>query len=147
MIRYFKSIIQALWTILVGMSVTLKYLLKKPVTMQYPDERWTAPERFRGMVKAKPEQCISCQYCVNACPVNCVSLESVKADEPVKIVNKEGKEIKRLKNVTKFDIDISRCVYCGLCTEGCPTGAIYMSHDYETSCRRRQEMIYHWTSK
>ncbi|MFC1525084.1 NuoI/complex I 23 kDa subunit family protein [Planctomycetota bacterium] len=148
MIKYFTNIIKTLWTILVGMSITLKYLLSKPVTLQYPDERWTPPERFRGMVKCEPDKCITCQFCVNICPVSCIKLESVKADIPKTVFNVQlGKEMKKIKNVTNFQIDVSRCLYCGLCTEGCPTKAIKMSHDYETSCRSRQEMIYQWARK
>ena len=147
MTTYFKNIIVGLWTVLVGMRVTLKYLISKPVTVQYPDERCDLPERFRGMVKGDPDKCITCMYCVNVCPVSCIALDGVKSDLPKKVVNLEGKEIKKLKDVTKFDIDISRCIQCGFCVEGCPTGAIYLSHDYENSTCSREDLVYHWAKK
>ncbi|MEK7448374.1 MAG: NADH-quinone oxidoreductase subunit I [Planctomycetota bacterium] len=147
MVNYFKSIIIGLWTVLVGMSVTLKYFFSKPVTMQYPDERWPMPERFRGMVKCDPDKCITCMWCVNICPVSCISLEGIKSEAPKMVTNLEGKEIKKLKDLTVFDVDISKCIQCGFCAEGCPTGAIYMSHDYENSCYRREEMVYRWAQR
>lgn len=144
MIAYFKSIVVGFWSVALGMSVTLKYFFSRKVTLQYPDQRMPMFDRFRGMVKCNPDICISCMYCVNICPVSCISLESVKADIPPKVMNLEGKEVKRLKDVTSFEIDVSRCIYCGFCAEGCPTGAIYMSHDYEISCRSREQMLYQW---
>ena len=147
MIKYFSQIIKEVWSILKGMAITIKYFFSKPTTVQYPDERIPMSERFRGMVKANSDSCISCLYCVNICPVSCITMESEKTDVPVKITNKEGKEVKRLKEVTKFDIDISRCIQCGFCAEGCPTGAIYLSKDYENSALSRAGLLYHWVKK
>ena len=145
MINYFKRIIQGLWTIVQGMRITIIYFFSKPVTMQYPDERWTLPERFRGMVQCATDKCIACLACANTCPVECITIESVKAEVPKSVLNIEtGKEVKKVKEITKFRIDISRCLYCGLCTESCPTNAIQMSHQYETSCYNRKEMVYNW---
>jgi len=144
MINYFRQIIKELWSIMKGMQITLKYLLSKPVTVQYPDERIPMTERFRGMVKAEPETCISCLYCVNTCPVSCINIEGEKSEIPVRIINKEGKEVKRIKTVTKFDINIAQCIQCGFCAEGCPTGAIYLSKEYENSALSRKDLIYHY---
>lgn len=147
MIRYFKAIIVGLWSVAIGMSITIKYFFMKKATMEYPDERWTMPERFRGQAKCDPDKCISCMYCVNICPVSCIKLEGEKAEIPAKVINLEGKEMKRIKDVTNFEINISTCIYCGLCAEGCPTGAIQMSHNYEISCYNRKDMVYQWAKK
>ncbi|MDI6733034.1 MAG: NADH-quinone oxidoreductase subunit I [Planctomycetota bacterium] len=144
MVRYFSAIVIGLLSVLKGMAVTVKYFFSKKVTMEYPDQRWKMPDRFRGKVGCDTNKCISCLYCVNICPVSCITLENVKAEIPAVVTNLEGKEMKRLKNITKFEVDISRCIFCGLCTEGCPTGAIYMSHDYEISCYTRKDMVYQW---
>jgi NADH-quinone oxidoreductase subunit I len=144
MLKYFKQIIMELWSILVGMRITLKYLLSKPVTVQYPEQRTVMFERFRGRIEANPDKCISCLFCVNNCPVSCIALSGEKAEIPAKVVTKEGKEMKRIKNVTQFDVNISSCIQCGICTEGCPTDAIYFTKDYENSALSREELLKHY---
>lgn len=144
MINYFKQIIKEPLSVLKGMRITLKYLLSKPVTEQYPEERATMTERFRGKVKANPDNCISCLYCVNICPVSCITLKGEKADIPGKVKTKEGKEMKRIKNVTQFDINIASCIQCGFCAEGCPTNAISFSKDYENSGLSREDLNKHY---
>ncbi|MBI4834205.1 MAG: NADH-quinone oxidoreductase subunit I [Planctomycetes bacterium] len=144
MIKYFKQIITELWSILKGMKITIKYFFAKPTTVQYPEERIQMTERFRGMVKADTDKCISCLYCVNICPVSCIDLEGEKSDAPAKVMNKEGKAMKRIKTVTKFDVNIAQCIQCGFCAEGCPTAAIYLSKEHENSALSREELIKHY---
>ena len=33
--------------------------------------------------------------------------------------------------MTRFDIDMAKCMYCGLCSEPCPTGAIHHTPEFE----------------
>jgi NADH-quinone oxidoreductase subunit I len=42
-----------------------------------------------------------------------------------------------------FDIDLSRCMFCGLCEEACPEEAIVMSPDVEIACESREGLIWH----
>ena len=144
MMNYFKQLIKEPVSILKGMAITIKYFLSKPITLQYPEQRGTMTDRFRGKITASPDKCISCLYCVNICPVSCITLKSEKTETPGKVTTKEGKEMKRIKNVTQFDIDISSCIQCGLCTEGCPTEAISFSKEYENSTLTREDLINHY---
>jgi NADH-quinone oxidoreductase subunit I len=41
-----------------------------------------------------------------------------------------------------FRINFSRCIFCGLCAEACPTRAIQMTPDYEFCKRDIMEMVY-----
>jgi NADH-quinone oxidoreductase subunit I len=50
-----------------GFKVTLSHFFKKKVTMQYPEEKWTVPEGYRGapyLVKDEKDRtkCVSCQF-------------------------------------------------------------------------------------
>ena len=41
-----------------------------------------------------------------------------------------------------FRINFSRCIFCGLCEEACPTTAIQLTPDYELGEYRRQDLVY-----
>ena len=43
---------------------------------------------------------------------------------------KEGDWDKVEKAPKEFEIDMLRCIYCGMCEEACPEQAIFMSHNY-----------------
>ena len=63
MVRYVKDIWQTMESIFTGMGITFKYLGKRPVTQQYPDERWFLPDRFRGFVHNDVPRCTACTAC------------------------------------------------------------------------------------
>jgi NADH-quinone oxidoreductase subunit I len=46
------------------------------------------------------------------------------------------------KRPEEFDIDMTRCIYCGLCEEVCPEQAIYLRKDYSITGLSRAEMIH-----
>jgi NADH-quinone oxidoreductase subunit I len=41
-----------------------------------------------------------------------------------------------------FRINFSRCIFCGLCAEACPTLALQMTADFELSRRDVQELLF-----
>ena len=42
----------------------------------------------------------------------------------------------------EFEIDMIRCIYCGLCEEVCPEQAIFLRKDYAITGLTRQEMVH-----
>ena len=46
------------------------------------------------------------------------------------------------KRPEEFDIDMARCIYCGLCEEVCPEQAIYLRKDYSITGLNRSEMVH-----
>lgn len=126
------------------MKVTFSHLFTRAVTLQYPDERWTMPERNRSKLWVKIEDCIGCRQCERACPVNCIIIETIKARPGEHLGLTENKQMKKNFLFPKFDIDMSECCYCGLCTFPCPTECIYWTADYEFSEYDRANFIYHF---
>ncbi|NIM20636.1 MAG: 4Fe-4S dicluster domain-containing protein [Candidatus Latescibacteria bacterium] len=131
---YFGRIKNAIISIMEGMSVTLGYLLQRPITIQYPDRtpkpvKDTLPERYRGILELDMKTCTACLACERACPIGCIKIEVVK-----------DKETKK-RYITRFDIDIAKCMYCGLCVDPCPGGAIRHTNEFEGSTSDVQYLV------
>ena len=108
------------------------------------------------------DDCIGCLKCERACPVDCIKIETEKAPA-------RGEDLKEIKHkgvtsngtrkalvVTRFDIDMSECCYCNLCTYPCPEECIFMTGgpnskkhpiDYEFSEPDRSDLIYRFAKK
>ena len=41
-----------------------------------------------------------------------------------------------------YEINLSRCIFCGYCEVACPFDAIIMGHDYELSDYTRSDLIF-----
>ena len=41
-----------------------------------------------------------------------------------------------------YEINLSRCIFCGYCEVACPFDAITMGHDYEMSDYTRSDLIF-----
>ena len=127
---YFGGIFRGLWSTLVGMRITLARMFGYSVTLQYPTERWQVPEGYRGMLYNDIDDCIVCRQCANDCPVDCIHIEGEKAGKEEDLGATTGGSKKKIK-LMRFDIDLNHCLYCGLCTEVCPTECLVMTDGYE----------------
>ncbi|MBI4418975.1 MAG: NADH-quinone oxidoreductase subunit I [Ignavibacteriales bacterium] len=142
---YFRTIWRALSSIAIGMSVTIRHLLTPAVTVQYPDVKLKMPERARNRLYVNIDDCIGCDQCSLACPVDCITIETVKSTPDQDLGTTSTGHKKRL-HVPLFDIDIAKCCYCGLCVYPCPTECIVMTDVYEFSEFDRHNLIYHFSS-
>ena len=118
-----------------GLRLTLKTALRKPVTDQYPDpeqRRQVAP-RYMGFPALLwdydvPEPyCTGCMVCIRACPTQCMSAEMMDNPKHAEATSR------RRKIVDTFEINLGRCILCGICVDVCNFDAIEMSHDHELS--------------
>ena len=120
-----------------GMLLTLASTFKKPVTDQYPNRPRPIQPRYMGFpaltwdYEVTEPYCTSCMVCIRDCPTQCMS--ATMKDNPL---HKEGKSHRR-KIVDTFEINLNRCILCGICVEVCNFDAIVMSHEYELSTYQR----------
>ncbi|HHE55375.1 MAG TPA: NADH-quinone oxidoreductase subunit I [Caldithrix abyssi] len=143
--EYFKNIYEAVATILIGMGVTLRHLFVPSVTLQYPKEKIELPPRSRMQLYVNIDDCIGCRQCERACPVDCIEIDTIKADKDEDLgLTSNGK--KKPFHVTRFDIDMSKCCFCNLCTFPCPTECIYMTPDFEYAQEDRSNLNFHFSN-
>jgi NADH-quinone oxidoreductase subunit I len=121
------SNLKTIWTILL-------HTFRKPVTVQYPEEKIPLPPRFRGRIVLSrdpdgEERCVACYLCAAACPVDCIALQAAE--------DAHGRRYPGF-----FRINFSRCILCGFCEEACPTDAIQLTPDFEYAEYNRQNMVY-----
>jgi NADH-quinone oxidoreductase subunit I len=117
-----------------GLAITLGYMFKRPVTVNYPYEKGPLSPRFRGehALRRYPngeERCIACKLCEAICPALAITIEA----EP----REDGS-----RRTTRYDIDMTKCIYCGFCQEACPVDAIVEGPNFEFAAETREEMFY-----
>ena len=102
-------------------------------TVQYPEERLKAPERFRVLPMlifdgkegekwtTEKERCTACGICAKVCPPQCIWI----------VQGKDPATAKPVAKASEFFIDVDVCMNCGFCAEFCPFDAIKMDHKFE----------------
>jgi len=79
-------------------------------------------------LRCESEVCVGCTFCARTCPD--LALQVERADEP------------GARCLTRYELDLTKCCYCGLCAEQCPTGALTHTGSYELSFFHRELMVF-----
>src|SRR6218665_3524784 len=147
---YFSAIGSTTRSLWAGLKLTLSHFVKarhtrKPViisdknyfqfteginTIQYPNEMQPVPDTGRYRLHNEIDDCIVCDKCAKVCPVDCITIEPIKATEEI---GKTSDGTSKRIYAAKFDIDMGKCCFCGLCTTVCPTECLTMTNEYDFS--------------
>ena len=121
-----------------GLLVTLKHLMRRSVTQQYPEEQPDLPPRTRGVIALKEANCTVCYKCSRECPDWCIYIDAHKeTHEPA-----SGGRARSVKVLDRFAIDYALCMYCGICVEVCPFDALFWSPEFEYAEYDIHELIH-----
>ena len=86
-------------------------------TSGYPDAPVTLPERYRGRPTLDPTKCPDgCRACAAECPTAAVRTDPLT-------------------------LDLGACLFCPVCTEVCPSGAVTFTGDHRLAARRREDVV------
>lgn len=147
---YFRAATEGIASMLKGLKITLKHMRKATgkvplhditnqdyfrhtdgiATIQYPHESIPVPDNGRYRLHNEIDDCIVCDKCAKICPVNCITIEPIKATEEI---GKTSDGTSKRIYAAKFDIDMGKCCFCGLCTTVCPTECLTMTKVYDFS--------------
>ncbi|MCZ6803520.1 MAG: NADH-quinone oxidoreductase subunit NuoI [Proteobacteria bacterium] len=122
-----------LWELIKGLRLTGRYMFKRKITVQYPEEKTPQSHRFRGLhaLRRYPngeERCIACKLCEAVCPAVAITIESEPRDDGS-------------RRTTRYDIDLTKCIFCGFCEESCPVDSIVETRIFEYHGEKRGDLI------
>ena len=123
MFKYIGHILHGTFTQLRSLGMIFAHAWRKRDTLQYPEEPVYLPPRYRGRIVLTrdpdgEERCVAC-----------ISLQKAESAD--------GRWYPEF-----FRINFSRCIFCGLCEEACPTNAIQLTPDFEMAEFDRQQLVY-----
>lgn len=135
-----QEILKGAAAIAKGMTVTLREMMNPIITDDYPDAPPVFQERYRGLHVLQRddnglEKCVACFLCSAACPVQCIYIEAADNTEQERISGGE-------RYAAVYNIDYSRCIFCGYCVEACPTDAVTHGHGFELASYNTSTLIY-----
>ena len=108
--------------------------IKSLIGLEIIKERIPQDARFRGQEFAWFEQrCTGCASCAKYCPLGIIKIVTDTSG----VNYQEGQSY----DIEVFDIDMGRCMYCGLCVEACPYDALHMGSGFEEGQYKRDDLV------
>ena len=125
-----RGVLGGLKSLVVGLGVTGRHMVRPVVTLQYPHQRpdathWGGPIELVTFPETGTHDCIACNACARICPSECFDIAGVRPPG-----------LKKMR-ANRFLLDFSTCSLCGLCIDVCPTDTLKYSERYDDVAYRR----------
>jgi NADH-quinone oxidoreductase subunit I len=87
------------------------------------------------------ELCVGCGLCAAYCPAGCIYVEAAENTEEER--HSEGVyPLVRERYAKVYEINLTRCIFCGYCEEACPTGALKLKYEFALADYQRDDLVY-----
>ena len=122
----FVEVLKGIVSLVKGLLVTFSHLFRRPITLQYPEQRAPMTLRFRGRLALPIDaekginRCAACRRCMQTCPNHSIEVERA-----------EEKDERGRTKASRYMYNLATCMFCNLCVEACPYFALVMSDEYE----------------
>ena len=70
-----------------------------------------------------------CKLCEAVCPALAITIESEQRADGT-------------RRTTRYDIDMTKCIFCGFCEESCPVDSIVETHVFEFHGEKRGDLYF-----
>ena len=78
---------------------------------------------------------MGCSLCAAACPAECIRVVAAENTPENQVSAGE-------RYAAVYEINMTRCIFCGYCEVACPFDAITMGNDYELADYDRSDLIF-----
>jgi NADH-quinone oxidoreductase chain I len=103
-----------------------RQLVEAPTTTEYPEQRESLTDNYRGIHRLDMKTCISCAACERICPNKTIYMVDTETDKGTKKMP---------------EINLERCLFCALCEEVCPPKCLVLTKDYNFEAFDRREYV------
>ena len=125
-----------------GFAVTFRQIFRKPITQQYPEYKRPVYPRFRGRHRLCTRTRTGSRSASAARSARPPARQTASASSPPR-TRADNRVSAGERYARIYEINMSRCIFCGYCELACPFDAITLGNEFEISEYSRDDLDLH----